>query len=154
MWIGQWSNFSWSFSLQCSRAAFRGDATNIKEKSLCSNISRKYLSHDSDISRTQSFDYMHECIVYIFRTDSEYLDLQPSVFCAHRFWKGIIQKKMSKQNGVDILNLQVKGIPKCPRSKKSQGRFLRNRALKIASYVCSGEIEKSDFFRKSPKTPI
>ena len=63
-------------------------------------------------------------------------------------------QKMSKQNGVDILNLQVKGIPKCPRSKKSQGRFLRNRALKIASYVCSREIEKSDFFRKSPKTAI
>ena len=75
-------------------------------------------------------------------------------FMPHRFLRGIIQNKFSQKNELDILKLQVISFPKSPRSKKSNERPPRNRSLKIASYVCSGGSEKSDFFGKMPKTAI
>ena len=72
----------------------------------------------------------------------------------HLVWKYISKKKMYQRADPPGLKAQGLRIPKIPISKLGKLPFPRYAGSKIASYVCSAEIEKSDFFRKTPISPI
>ena len=80
--------------------------------------------------------------------------IQPIQHPTHLVWRYIIQKEMDQNTDPPRLKAYGMRIPKMCSVKKFDEPFLRNQRLKIASYVCSAEIEKRNFCRKMPITPI